>query len=65
MSFTLISVLRLIRDWVNNDSLILADEVLSKMNRFVLTVDDLGELDEFVLEIVQGIRKKVWVPNAI
>ena len=65
MSFTLISVLRLIRDWVNNDSLILADEVLSEMNRFVLTVDDLGELDEFVLEIVQGIRKKVWVPNAI
>jgi hypothetical protein len=50
---------------VNNDHLILADEVLGEMRQFVLTVDDSGELDEFVLEIVQGIRKKVWVPNVI
>jgi hypothetical protein len=60
--------MRLIKDWLNNEHVIVADDVLTEMRKFVLDVNglleildisDLHPLERLVLEVVQGIREKV------
>jgi hypothetical protein len=66
--FTAASIMRLIKDWLNNEHVIVADDVLIEMRKFVLDVNGLLEtldindlylLERLVLEVVQGIREKV------
>jgi hypothetical protein len=57
--FALISVLRLIKDWLQNEHAILADDVLNEMRKFVDDVNESDYLDLLVLDILQGIREKV------
>jgi hypothetical protein len=51
--------MRLIRDWLRNAHVILAEDVLAEMRKFVITVNNSEFLDEVVLEVVQGIHEKV------
>jgi hypothetical protein len=53
--------MRLIKDWLNNEHVLLAEDVLAEMRKFVITVNNADFLDESVLEVVQGIRKKVRI----
>jgi hypothetical protein len=56
--FTAVRVMRLIKDWLNNERVLLAEDVLAEMRKFVNNADF---LDESVLEVVQGIRRKVRI----
>jgi hypothetical protein len=59
-----VSVMRLVRDWLRNEHVILADDDLAEMRRFINAVNRLRSLDELVLEILKGIHEKVNVHAA-
>jgi hypothetical protein len=60
-NFSTISVMRLIKDWLNNEHVILADDALDELREFILTVNDSEYLNELILEVVKNIRKKVSI----
>ena len=51
--------MRLIKDWVNNEHIIISDDDLAEMRKFIDSVNNFNSLDELVLEVVQGIHEKV------
>lgn len=60
-SQNLFSILHLLNDWLNNEHVLFDDNILSNMREFLASVNVLEseELDELVLQILQGIREKV------
>jgi hypothetical protein len=50
---------RLIRDWLNNENVILADDVLTEMRQFIISINNQDYLDALILEILPGIHRKV------
>jgi hypothetical protein len=53
------------RDWLNNDHVIIADGVLTEMKEFVADVNRCSDLNQLlILEVMQGIRNKVCI-NAL
>ena len=59
MSFNVVSVMRLINNWLRNEHVIFADDDLAELRKFIIDVNQLNTLDELVLEVVQGILEKV------
>jgi hypothetical protein len=57
--------MRLIKDWMNNQHVVLADEVLIEMGHFIVTVKDSDDPGGLLLDVVEGIRKKVRVVDLI
>ena len=59
MPFNVVSVMRLINDWLRNEHVIFADDDLAELRTFIFDVNQLNILDELVLEVVQGIHEQV------
>ena len=51
--------MRLINDWLHNEHVIISDDVLAGMRKFIDDVNHPNSPDELVLEIVLGIHRKV------
>jgi hypothetical protein len=59
-SLYFISVMRLIRNWVKNENVLIANDVLADIHRFIsYTTDSSGVLNEIVMETLQYIPDKV------
>jgi hypothetical protein len=57
----MISVMRLVNNWLNNEHVMLAEDVLTEMRQFVIAINNSGYLDELVFEIARGIRREVCI----
>lgn len=56
----MISVMRLVKNWLINRNVIIADDVLSEIQGLVDAVSGSGELRNLALEVLRLIPDKVW-----